>query len=1302
MDGNFGGYNMSFRPAQPNQRRSTPSNAAGRQHQHQHQHQHNHQQPKYQQQKQRQQQPNALHLHARTAAAEVFDKVRSLVDNVSVAFDGPAPTAKDKLVENWTRIQEYYTRQDDLRRLQIGDTTIPHHMECMLKILAEEMLHNEEANGHHQQPHMARADAAGRMDHDGAMGDRLAQPLEFGPCVEFLLQYHVLSDLVDLADADLPRGMRKYVLRFFGIFIDGIPLGLLPESAIRLPLVAIMRQCLHVVQTSPTTPINPMRRQEPMPMGSSTASAMSRLGQGYHSIQNDKSAVILCHDLLQLIVTLFKRLREHSSMVYLFFDWESNSSSSQSRSKPRAKQQPVSDLAMASLRTATSGYMEQSARGHELFIVHIIVEYLLAPGFTGQLAREALVLVVQVLLAPKDKARYVSFLLDQARLVELLVEHMGYLHSQFPMFRPMPRSASAQLFNAQSYHGSRRLPPVSRRLADAEEQRRTGGAPRLEAVDIRPRLRQLLTQGSVLRSVAQQDQREAHILVSARQFLEHVDAFFLCWELLDEIAFVGSSDTRLCMAVQSQLVSGFLRTHIEPALLMAAHNQGLSRSQVITTISYLSDLIGATHSTHVLDAVFMVLLGTDLSPETRPGMHAPQNNKQQQQHENKNEQSVSESKANGQNSGDSQAQDEPAEENPLSPEDMELLESIEDDALRAEAAALLLPPGCDISKLSFLNSKNTAPAGTATASSTGLNTSSRTAYATGTDSPQTLRALLISWMSVEDNTHLSLNAIRLFDTILGTMNQFAYTNLVLRNFLDQPLDHPAEKMEDTDDSDDNRPLATPSTNATSNRQGFYSGPALGLGVSVAADQELVRAVVERFLDATPSSIAGALPESVVAAAMRLEERAGAPQQEQLLLEQHRLEAPRNFQNMRSLIMMRESQGCDEYVNDCLRKLRFNHHYTALCWQSKEQFVRSHSTFTATLLAKALPSAAYTREDAAMLNDSRDMEDDSQHQQQQRQVDAALAGFYPGAFLASLITQLTASVRRHMAYNLMVTSMINKLACLADPALCAYLFLANSATVPRFADNDSLAPSTLFLYDAYVGASAEAYVKSEHVPRFSARLARQHREGVETAVRVGAAHPMTTSNNHPAAPSAIPKSAREDHDDTVPLSELSSQQKKHKASHAPATHATPMDIVVEATSKTEAVAEPTTINTDSPVVSKEKSREDVAKAAEYLGTPIKRFVHGYIVLDEFGKEMAATALALHTVEMDWSLDNMMRADGSIYQKPAEAEEYADLLEYYDPAEPAYRQAMAVKESLRPSIIDLGPSSNQQTQVSRNSN
>ncbi|KAJ2734414.1 hypothetical protein IW152_002307 [Coemansia sp. BCRC 34962] len=1020
---------------------------------------------------------------ARSAAFDVLGRMRSLVDNVAVALDGPPPTSKDKLLENWTLIQEYYTpqRQDDLRKLKITDTTIPHHLESMLKILAYEILHTP--------------------------AEEALEPLEFGPCVEYLLQYHVLSDLVDFADADHPRGMRKYALRFFGALVDVIPLGLLPESAIRLPLVAIMRQCLYVVQSSPMTPINPMRRQEPpiaMMMGSIATmggsgsgsgsggggggdSAACRLGMGYHNIQNDRTAVILAHDLLHLIVVLFRRLREHANMAYLFFDWGSEWQAIR-----------TSDLAVASLRAATSTYLRQSARGHELFIVHIIVEYLLAPGITGQLAREALVLMVQALLAPTDKARYVCFLLEQARLVELLVEHMGYLHSQIPVFRPMPRSPTAQLFSP-GYTGPRLQPPLQRRAGCAEQPLSAGPLPGIEL-----HLRALLSANSVLRSAVQQDRRESAILASSRLILEHVDAFFLCWELLDEVAFVAGADERVAAAVQTQLTSGFLRTHVEPALLA---NMQL-RSQAITTVSYLTDLITVTHSTRVLDTLFAVLLGSDLAPERPPPVDRV----------------------------------EPEEDySLLSREDQELLDSIEDDALRAEAALLLLPPGTELADI-----PRKTPAQTM-------------ADATGGESP--LRQLLIGWMSAsdDDGTHLALHTLRLFDTVLSTLNQFAYTSLVLRNF------------------------------------GDSGGPALGLGVSRAADQEMARAVIERFLDAAPSNIALAMPEVVVAAAMNIEGDGGSlPGLSSL--------PPRNFQAMCSQIM-RDNHGCDEYVDDTLARVRACHLYKSRCWTIKQETTA-----------------------------------------------VSEMGVYPGAFLSSLIAQFGVAVKRHMAYNLMLTSMVNKLACVGDPSLTSFLFLASSATVPE--------AQSPMLYDSLVMASADAYVKSERVPRFSARLARQRYEGVETAIRVGAAHPMSNENRvqksrHSSAP-------------TIPPSESS------RPSAPPVANS--MDV-------------------DSPAPSRDtaSSREDVARAVKFLGTPIKRFVHGFIVLDEFAKEMAATALALHTLELDHAMDQQLSGLGdSAAATMMMMEDFNELLEYFDPAEPAYRRAVAVQMSMmgERNVIDLG--------------
>ncbi|KAJ2736156.1 hypothetical protein H4R23_002069, partial [Coemansia sp. Cherry 401B] len=1040
--------------------------------------------------------------------AGVLERMRNLVDNVAEAFDGPAATRKDRLLENWTRIQEYYTpqRQDDLRRQDIRDTTIPHHLEGMLREVCSEILD----------------ETAQTEDQDGA----LAQALEFGACMEYLLQYHVLSDLVEFGEADEPRGMRKYVVRFFDSFVGAIPLGLLAESAIRLPLVAVMRQSLQVVETSPVTAVSGNGGED-------------RLGRGYHGVMRERAAVVLCHDLLQLIVTLFARLREHANMVHLFFDWgggEGGNGSSGSSS----------DLAVAALRAAAAA--GHTARGHELFLVHTIVEYLLAPGATGELAREALVLAVQVLLAPADSARFAEFLVARARVAELLVEHLGFLHAQMPVFRPEPRSPAARVFGAD-YAGPRRLPPLERRM-----RAHTADAPRH---DIARRLRRLLARDSVLRSVAAQDQRDARVLGAARRVLAPVDAFFVCWELLDEVAAVAG-DARVVAAVQSQLANGFLHTHVAPALLAA-------RSQALTTVSYLADLVHVTHSAHVLDALLAVLLGPGLRPERAPASPG----------------SLSVPSA-------------------LAPEDQRLLDAIEDDALRAEAARLLLPPG--------------APAADA-----------RDAHA-----PHSVRAALIGWMTLDDGSHLALNTLRLFDAILASMSQFAYASLALRNFA------AGERERDG---------------------AFYAGPALGRGESAAADQELVRAVVERFVDATPGAVAAAMPEAVVAAALRIDGQGGsqAPR-----LEPPAAEPLRNFTSMRALIM-REARGCDDYVRDCLLRLRAAARYTALCWQSNAQFIDAHS------------NDAYSNN--AHFNDAHSADAHSANAHSANP-DAALAAFYPGAFLLSLVRQLALVPTRHMAYNLLLTSILNRLLSIAHPALCAYLFLANSATMPEN-------PHALYLYDALVTASAEAYVKAERVPRFSARLARQLREGVETAVRVGAASPQPAAEPHqqqqpivlnpkPARnrlsiealaqhrpPSSSVTPARNHNDDNTPLAQLST--------------ASAMDID-EAGSADSA----------------NKSRSETAAAARFLGTPIKRFVNAYIVLDEFGKEMAAMAMALHTMELDRQLDRTGFDPGA-----GAEDEYADLLEYFDPGEPAYRQAAAVRASLgadrvrRRTVIDLDP-------------
>ncbi|KAJ2799098.1 hypothetical protein H4S07_005533, partial [Coemansia furcata] len=77
--------------------------------------------------------------------------------------------------------------------------------------------------------------------------------------------------------------------------------------------------------------------------------------------------------------------------------------------------------------------------------------------------------------------------------------------------------------------------------------------------------------------------------------------------------------------------------------------------------------------------------------------------------------------------------------------------------------------------------------------------------------------------------------------------------------------------------------------------------------------------------------------------------------------------------------------------------------------------------------------------------------------------------------------------------------------------------------------------------------------------------------------------------------------------------------------------------------------------------------------------------GYIVLDEFAKEMATTALALHTLELDRAMDQQIPA------ADLGNDDYADLLKYVDPDEPTYHCAAFVQQSLsamQKVVINLG--------------
>ncbi|KAJ2843131.1 hypothetical protein IWW36_005660, partial [Coemansia brasiliensis] len=202
-----------------------------------------------------------------------------------------------------------------------------------------------------------------------------------------------------------------------------------------------------------------------------------------------------------------------------------------------------------------------------------------------------------------------------------------------------------------------------------------------------------------------------------------------------------------------------------------------------------------------------------------------------------------------------------------------------------------------------------------------------------------------------------------------------------------------------------------------------------------------------------------------------------------------------------------------------------------------------------------------------------------------------------------------------------------------------------------------------------------------------------REGIETAVRVGAA---AHSSEQPIALNPKPTSkpaAIKDLDDNTPLALLSASPTQAKKGTGNAAKASQESVLSSPSSSAKMEVE---------AASPRSKNKEVAAAAAFLKTPIKRFVNGFIVLNEFGKEMAAMAMALHLQDQDRQLEPVvlfqtdndkveLRAGISSGQR--EDEEYADLLEYFDPNEPAFRRAQAVKDLLKPArrstVINLGP-------------
>jgi hypothetical protein len=159
--------------------------------------------------------------------ALVSNAIQSAADVVS-----PSPSVLDQFVWHWNRIQDFYLDErskDRVRRARdrlIEDTSIPRHLNEIMRLLLEE-------------------DA--QLQQDEQINRVTNTQLSIGPCLEYVLQHHLLEMLCTLAEADEPPGTCLHVFLFLKRLIADCSVNLLGHNSLLNSVQRLIAMCTSAI-----------------------------------------------------------------------------------------------------------------------------------------------------------------------------------------------------------------------------------------------------------------------------------------------------------------------------------------------------------------------------------------------------------------------------------------------------------------------------------------------------------------------------------------------------------------------------------------------------------------------------------------------------------------------------------------------------------------------------------------------------------------------------------------------------------------------------------------------------------------------------------------------------------------------------------------------------------------------------------------------------------------------------------------------------------------------------------------------
>ncbi|OLY81349.1 hypothetical protein AYI68_g4548 [Smittium mucronatum] len=547
-----------------------------------------------------------------------------------------------------------------------------------------------------------------------------------------------------------------------------------------------------------------------------------------------------------------------------------------------------------------------------------------------------------------------------------------------------------------------------------------------------------------------------------------------------------------------------------------------------------------------------------------------------------------------------------------------------------------------------------------------------------------IKTLLINRMFHSDSK-LSLATIRMFDVILGFLDQFTYVSLVLRNFCFCENYKPEiYLMEDS------------SSIELSSETPDYEEP-------IGIDFDLASIIQKHFSYASPSQIFLYMPGAVVAASSKLVSKVSRPSKgdtynsfENSPAKSDFPELPNSLKNVKDEVPpnLELSMSTDE-LSTLTDQNPGNLDSTKLdssLYNDKEKSLESKSP------DRDLPNYKNAQFDNGEY-ENEDEEYDSYLQSNIEKLNLiydyklsfwkplignkiaiqSQSNFYPGLFFISLLRLLKTMSSRNIAHNLLITGILSKLLLIGNHDLALYMFLKNNVIYdedslqvsgpideinsiidnskspkheqkPNLHQIQSSSTPNIYLYDILVRLSAKAYAKSLEINEFSEKLDDCREAGVSSGLYM-AKTDHTDSQNAESDSKLSPRTKRKpranfiiddtDSPDKTAINSVSNSPDSRSRigspqnligslkPHSPGNRSRLIQQIGEASSNASQFVRGASERID------RKSRDQTHK----------RFINAYLVLDEFCREIGSIAIAHSIVDLNLEFERIQNQKNS---------------------------------------------------------